>query len=78
MVINEEIPRQFFSVCRSDGIEELKADILACYKNPRTNLLARPRVRFDGEEGLGAGPIREFLNHAVKVVEDGIASSQNQ
>ena len=55
--INENVPRQLFTVCRSDGIEEMKGDILS-YKNPQTNLLARMRVRFEGEEGLGAGPVR--------------------
>ena len=52
--IKADTPRQLFSVCRSDGIEEMKADVLACYKNPRTNLIARLRVRFEDEEGLGA------------------------
>ena len=70
--IDSNVPRQLFSVCRSDGEEDMKADILSTYKNQRTNLLARPRVRFEGEEGLGAGPLREFLHLAVKVAEDGI------
>ena len=73
--INENVPRQLFTVCRSDGIEEMKGDILSYYKNPQTNLLARMRVRFEEEEGLGAGPVREFLHHAVKLVEDGIGST---
>lgn len=73
--IKADTPWQLFSVCRSDGIEEMKADVLACYKNPRTNLTARPRVRFEDEEGIGAGPIREFLHNAVKLVEDGIATT---
>jgi hypothetical protein len=73
--IDESVPCQLFTVCRSDGIEEMKGDILSYYKNPQTNLLARMRIRFEGEEGLGAGPVREFLHHAVKLVEDGIGSS---
>ena len=73
--IDESVPCQLFTVCRSDGIEEMKGDILSYYKNPQTNLLARMRVRFEGEEGLGAGPVREFLHHAVKLVEYGIGSS---
>lgn len=73
--IDSNIPRQLFAVCRSDGIEELKVDILTAYKNPNTNLKARPRVRFEGEEGVGAGPTREFFLSAVKLVEDGIGFS---
>ena len=62
-------------MCRDDGEAVMKADILAMYKNPRTNLLSRPRVRFEGEEGVGAGPLREFLQVAVKIAEDGIGFS---
>jgi hypothetical protein len=47
--IDSNVPRQLFSVCRSDGEEDMKADILSTYKNQRTNLLARPPVRFEGE-----------------------------
>ena len=73
--IDNEALRQLFTVCRDDGEAVMKADILAMYKNPRTNLLARPRVRFEGEEGVGAGPLREFLQVAVKIAEDGIGFS---
>ena len=34
--------------------------------------MARPRVRFEGEEGVGAGPLREFSQVAVKIAEEGI------
>ena len=44
--------RQLFSVSRSDGVEQLKVDILGAYKNPNTSLTARPRVCFEGEEGV--------------------------
>lgn len=54
-------PRQLFTVCRSEGLKQLKLDILGVYKNPNTNLKARPRVCFEGEEGVGAGPVREFF-----------------
>ncbi len=64
--------RQLFSVSRSDAVEQLKVDILGAYKNPNTSLTARPRVCFEGEEGVGAGPVREFLISAVKLVEEGI------
>ena len=70
--IDTDAPRQLFVVCRSEGVEQLKLDILGAYKNPRANLRATPRVRFEGEEGVGAGPIREFLFLAVKLVEEGI------
>ena len=70
--IDNEALRQLFTACRDDGEAVMKADILAMYKNPRTNLLARPRVRFEGEEGVGAGPLRGFLQVAVKIAEDGI------
>ena len=70
--IDDEAVRQLFTVCRDDGEAVMKADILAMYKNPHTNLLARPRVRFEGEEGVGAGPLREFLQVAVKIAEEGI------
>ena len=56
--VNTDILRQPFTVCCSDGIEDMKADILECYKNPCTNLYARPHLRFEGKEGLGAGPLR--------------------
>lgn len=69
------IPRQLFSVCRSDGDEDLKMDIFSVYKNPNTSLRARPRVRFEGEEGVGAGPTREFLVSAIKIAQDGIGFS---
>ena len=73
--VDATVPRQLFTVCRTDGVEEIKADILGTYKNPRTNLVARPRVRFEGEEGLGAGPLREFMHLSMKVVQDGIGYS---
>ena len=60
------------AVLREDGIEELKRDILSCYKNNQCRLRAIPRVRFEGEEGLGSGPIREFLMCAMNIVQEGI------
>ena len=53
-------PRQKFTVSQEDGLDELKKDILGCYKNPQINLNAKPRVKFEGETGVGSGPIREF------------------
>ena len=46
-------PREPFYVSRLDGNEETKRDILGLYKDPRKNLKARPKVRFEGEEGVG-------------------------
>jgi hypothetical protein len=74
-VVNDEIPRQRFTVSREDGMEELKKDILSYYKDSKCKLTAKPRVRFEGEEGVGCGPIREFLLCAMKVVQDGIGGS---
>ncbi len=34
---------------REDGLDDLKKDILGCYKNPEI------------KEGVGSGPVREFL-----------------
>lgn len=71
-VVDENVPRQRFSVCREDGVEELKKDILGHYKDNSCNLKAKMRVRFEGEEGVGSGPIREFLLCAMKIVQEGI------
>ena len=43
-------------------------------KNPALNLRAVPRVRFEDEDGVGSGPVREFLTSALKVVDEGIPS----
>ncbi len=72
--IDTYCPRQLFVVCRSDGVEQLKMDILSAYKNPETYLRATPRVRFEGEEGVGIGSIREFFFLAVKLANEGIDS----
>ena len=56
-------------VSREEGMEEIKKDILGCYKNPNCQLKAQC---FEGEEGAGSGPVREFLLCAMKVPEEGI------
>ena len=71
-IVDESAPRQKFTVSREEGHEELKKDFLGCYKNPRVNLKANLKVKFEGEEGVGSGPIREFLLCAMKIVEEGI------
>jgi len=65
-------PRERFFVSRMEGNEELKNDILGLYKDPRKNLRVPPRVRFEGEEGVGAGPVREFFVCAMKILQEGI------
>ena len=49
-------PRQLFSISRMEGIEELKRDVLVAYKS-KPNLKARPRERFEEEEGAGSGRV---------------------
>ena len=70
--VDESLPRQRFTVTREDGMDELKKDILGCYKNPMVRLKAKPRIKFDGEEGVESGPVREFFLYALKIAEDGI------
>lgn len=74
-VIEENNQRQLFSVSRMEGVEELKRNILVNYKSKKLNLKARPRVRFEGEEGAGSGPVWEFLLGAMKIAGEGIANT---
>jgi hypothetical protein len=73
--IDNECTRQLFRVNRIDGVANLRKDIMGIYKNPQTNLRAIPRVVFEEEDGVGNGPRREFLQCAMKTVEEGILSS---
>ena len=59
-IIEHNQPAQRITVSRMDGTTELRGDIMGIYKNPRTKLNVNPRVRFEGEDGVGCGPIREF------------------
>ena len=70
--VDDSLPRQRFMVSREEGMEELKQDILGCYKNPNCQLKAKLFVRFEGEEGVGSGPLREFLLCAMKIPQEGI------
>jgi hypothetical protein len=70
--VDESLSRQRFTVSREDGLDELKKDILGCYKSPQVKLRAKLRVKFEGEGGVGSGPVREFLLCAMKIVEDGV------
>lgn len=73
-VLDENQPRQLFSVSRMEGSEALKGDIFVHYKDRRTKFRARPRVRFENEEGVGSGPLREFLLNARKICDEGLGS----
>jgi hypothetical protein len=74
--VDETLQRQRFFVSREDGIEELKKDILSHYKDSQCKLKAKPRVRFEGEEGVGSGPVREFLLCAMLIPQDGISGTR--
>ena len=64
-VVDNNSPRQLFTVSHMEGPEELQREIMVCYKSKANNLRARPRVLFEGEEGAGSGPVREFLLTAI-------------
>ena len=74
--LDQTLPRQHFIVSRQEGSEELKRDILSCYKQPSYKLKAPMRVRFEGEDGIGNGPIREFLLCAMAIAEEGIGTTE--
>jgi hypothetical protein len=57
-------------------MEELKKDILSNYKDSSCRLNAKPRVRFEGEDGVGSGPVREFLLCAMKIAQEGIGGGR--
>lgn len=64
--------REHFVVSRMEGNEELKSDLLTLYKDPRKNLRALPKVRFEGEQGVGLGPVWEFFICTLKIPQNGI------
>ena len=71
-VVDNDSPRQLFTVSLMEGPEELQREIMVCYKNKTNNLRVRPRVLFEGEEGAGSGPVREFLLTAIKTIDEGM------
>ena len=73
-VIDESVVQRFV-VSQEEGTEELKRDILGYYKDKTCKLTAKPRVRFEGEEGVGSGPVREFFLCAMKLVHEGIGGT---
>ena len=56
-----------------EGSEALKGDIFVYYKDRKTKFRAHPRVRFEGE-GVGSGPVREFLLNSMKIADEGLTS----
>ena len=67
--------KERISVCRIDGVTELRREIMNVYKNPKVNLKLAPRIRFEEEEGVGSGPVREYFVECIRVVDEGIPSS---
>ena len=57
-----------------DGIDQLKKEVIGTYKNPKINLKAGPKVRFE-EDAVGCGPVREFLGIPVNIIDKGTSSS---
>ena len=53
---------------------QIEADILLLYKGKEFNLIASPKVRFEGEAGVGSGPVREFFSLSMQLLEEGIQS----
>ena len=74
--LDQTLSRQHFIVSRQEGSEELKRDILSCYKQPNYKLKAPMHVRFEGEDGVGNGPIREFLLCAMTIAEEVIGTTE--
>ena len=72
------VPKERIFLCRLDGVNEMKREIMGIYKNPKTNLNRAPKVRFEEEDGVGSGPVREFLNNVIKIIEEGIPSSSGK
>ena len=77
-IIEHDEPAQRITVSRMDGTNELQGDIMGIYTNPRTKLNVNPRVRFEGEDGVGCGSIQEFFVNAIKIIDEGIHSSSGK
>lgn len=73
--LDEDIPFQKVFISRMEGVDELQREVMGVYKNPNTKLRAGLKVRFQEEDAVGCGPVREFLSLGVKIIEDGISSS---
>lgn len=51
---------------------DLENDILQLYKASNFSLTAEPKVRFEGEAGVGSGPVREFFSLSMQLLEEGL------
>lgn len=78
LVIDTSGPTQLFRVSRLEGLEEMKRDIFGFYKSSRNKLVSPPKVRFEDEEAVGSGPVREYLLVAMKIVDEGIGSASRK
>lgn len=76
--IIEDKPQQKIFISRVEGNEQLRKDILGIYKNPKTNLRVGLKVRFEDEEAVGSGPVREYLSIAINILDEGISSNSNK
>lgn len=74
-LIQDDIHKRKNTVCRVDGVIELRREIMGVYKNSKTKLTVPPRIRFEEEEGVGSGPLRELFAETMKVIDEGIPSS---
>ena len=73
-VVQDGPSKQRISVCRIDGVLELRKQIMGIYKNPKNKLKLVPKIIFEEEEGVGSGPRREFFAETIKVIDEGIPS----
>ena len=49
--------------------------VLGYYKDKGCKLTAKPCVKFEGEEGVGNGQVRQFLLCAMRMVQEGLAGT---
>ena len=61
-----------------EGKSGLGRDMMGLYKKADLKLHALPKVRFEEEQGVGSGPVREFLVLVMEVVDEGIPSSSGR
>lgn len=47
---------------------------MGVYKNPKVNLKLAQRIKFEQEEGVGSGPVRNYFVESIRVVNEGIPS----
>jgi hypothetical protein len=73
--IIQDKPQQRIFVSRLDGIDELEKEVIGVYKNPKTNLRVGVKVRFEEEDAVGSGPVREYLSIAMNILDEGVSSS---